>query len=156
MCLSFILYFLSFTVFLFFLLFKKSLLSVMAAYVRNKLYIKIRGAPLFSSFENKPLCNILSNALLASNKEQYTFRAFLCKIFHSSVNVRAGCKIHFASKSCVILYWQRYCTALEQLASARLCGVEQRAPPIFSSAAITLGIGLHCSFFPVSISGSMR
>jgi len=23
------------------------------------------------------------------------------------------CRIHFASKSCVLLYWQRYCTALE-------------------------------------------
>jgi len=30
---------------------------------------------------------------------------------------------HFASKSSVILYWQRYCTALELLASAKLCGV---------------------------------
>ena len=34
------------------------------------------------------------------------------------------CKLHFASKSCV-LYWQRYCTALEQRASAKLCGVVQ-------------------------------
>jgi len=31
------------------------------------------------------------------------------------------------------LYW----------ASAKLCGVEQRAPPIFGRAAITLGIGPH-------------
>ena len=29
------------------------------------------------------------------------------------------------------------------LASAKLCGVEQRAPPIFGRAAITLGIGPH-------------
>ena len=36
--------------------------------------------------------------------------------------------------------WQRYCTAL-----AKLCGVEQRAPLIFGRAAITLGIGPHCS-----------
>ena len=35
----------------------------------------------------------------------------------------ARCKIHFASKSCVLLYWQRYCTALEQWALAKLCGV---------------------------------
>jgi len=27
---------------------------------------------------------------------------------------------HFASKSCVLLYWQRYCTALQQRASAKL------------------------------------
>jgi len=28
-------------------------------------------------------------------------------------------------------------------ASAKLCGVEQRAPPIFGRAVITLGIGPH-------------
>jgi len=55
-------------------------------------------------------------------------------------------KIHFASKSCAFLYWQRYCTALEYWASAKLCGVEQRAPPVFGSAAITLGIGPYSSF----------
>jgi len=27
------------------------------------------------------------------------------------------------------------------------CGVEQRAPPIFGRATITLGIGLHSSYF---------
>jgi len=37
----------------------------------------------------------------------------------------ARCKIHFTSKSCVLLYWQRYCTALQQRASAKLCGVTQ-------------------------------
>ena len=31
------------------------------------------------------------------------------------------------------------------VASAKLCGVEQRAPPIFGRAAITLGIGPHSS-----------
>jgi len=30
--------------------------------------------------------------------------------------------------------------------SAKLCGVEQRAPPIFRRAAITFGIGLHSIF----------
>jgi len=35
------------------------------------------------------------------------------------------CKIHFASKSCVLLYWQHYCMALDQWASAKLCGVIQ-------------------------------
>ena len=43
--------------------------------------------------------------------------------------------------------WQRYCTALQQWASAKLCGVEQRAPPIFGRAAIMLGTGPHSSFF---------
>jgi len=32
-----------------------------------------------------------------------------------------------------------------QWASAKLCGVEQRVPPIFGRAAITLGIGPHSS-----------
>ena len=35
------------------------------------------------------------------------------------------CKTHFASKSCVLLHWQRYCTALQQRASAKLCDVVQ-------------------------------
>ena len=39
--------------------------------------------------------------------------------------------------------WQRYCTVLQQWASAKLCGVEQRVPPTFGRAAITLGIGPH-------------
>jgi len=34
-------------------------------------------------------------------------------------------------------------TALKYWTSAKLCGVEQRAPPIFGRAAITLGIGTH-------------
>ena len=29
---------------------------------------------------------------------------------------------------------------------AKLCGAEQKAPPIFGRAAITLGIGPHSSF----------
>ena len=37
----------------------------------------------------------------------------------------ATCKIHFTSKSCVVLYWQRYCTALQQTASAKICAVVQ-------------------------------
>ena len=39
--------------------------------------------------------------------------------------------------------WERYCAALQYWASTKLCGVEQRAPPIFGRAAITLGIGPH-------------
>jgi len=37
----------------------------------------------------------------------------------------ATCKLHFASKSCVLLYWQCYCMALQQRASAKLCGMVQ-------------------------------
>jgi len=59
----------------------------------------------------------------------------------------ARCKIHFASNSSILIYWQRYCSALEQWASAKLCGVPHRAPPVFGTVAITTGIGPHCSFF---------
>ena len=37
----------------------------------------------------------------------------------------ARCKIHFTSKCCVLLYWQRYCTALQQRALAKHCDVVQ-------------------------------
>ena len=33
--------------------------------------------------------------------------------------------------------------------SAKLCGVEQRAPPIFNRAAIMLGIGPHSSTWTI-------
>ena len=42
--------------------------------------------------------------------------------------------------------WQPYCTALQYWVSAKLCGVELRAPPIFSRAAIMLGICPHSRF----------
>jgi len=42
--------------------------------------------------------------------------------------------------------WQRYCTTLWWWASAKLCAVEQRSPPVFGRAAIMLGIGPHSSF----------
>ena len=68
-------------------------------------------------------------------------------------------KIHFASKSCILLYWQRYCTALEYSASAKRCHVVQgmelwnfRSSSFWTlgttgipRAAITLGIGPHSS-----------
>ena len=62
----------------------------------------------------------------------------------------ARCIIHLASKFCPLVFWQRHCTALQQQASAKLCGVEQRAPPIFGRVTITLGIGPHSRFFSVS------
>jgi len=34
-------------------------------------------------------------------------------------------RIDFMSKCCVLLYWQHYCTALQQRAFAKLCGVIQ-------------------------------
>jgi len=43
--------------------------------------------------------------------------------------------------------WQRYCITLQYWVSAKLCGVEQRARPIFGRAAITMGIGPYSSSF---------
>jgi len=40
-----------------------------------------------------------------------------------------------------------YCTALQYWASAKLCGVEQRAPPMFGRTAIKLDIGPHSSIY---------
>ena len=40
---------------------------------------------------------------------------------------------------------------VQQWASAILCDVEQRAPPMFGRAAITLGIGPHLQFFSILI-----
>jgi len=70
----------------------------------------------------------------------------------------ARCIIHIASK--YLLYWQRYCTALEQRASPKVCDVVQgmelqnflssslstKGARYIPTAAITLGIGPHCSF----------
>jgi len=75
----------------------------------------------------------------------------------------ARCKIHFTSKSSVLLFWERYCTALQQWALAKLqhgtrngiMELLRRAPAVFSWAAITLGIGpphsnycLLCMYIP--------
>ena len=62
-------------------------------------------------------------------------------------------QLHFASESCALVFWQRYCTALQQQASAKLCGVEHRAPPIFSRATITLAIGPHSSYICCQMRG---
>jgi len=43
----------------------------------------------------------------------------------------ARSKIHFAPKSCVMLCWKRYCTALQQRASAKLCGVDKRGRHLY-------------------------
>jgi len=66
--------------------------------------------------------------------------------------------MNLASKFCVLLYWQQHCTTLQQRASAKLCSIEKRAPPIFGRAAITLGISPHSSLnqFCISVSVSLQ
>ena len=47
-------------------------------------------------------------------------------------------------KSCVLLYWQRYCTALQQRASAKLCGmVKEWNYGTFAEGAIYIRVGSH-------------
>ena len=48
-------------------------------------------------------------------------------IFRSSCPLTnfAWCKVHLASESCILLYRPQYCTALQQQASAKICGVVQ-------------------------------
>jgi len=74
----------------------------------------------------------------------------------------ARCKLHVASKSCVLLHWQRYCMALKQWAWAKFCGVVQgmelrncrsssfstEGATYIPRAAITFGIGPHSSYAP--------
>jgi len=66
----------------------------------------------------------------------------------------ARCKIHFMSKSCVLLYWPRYCTALQQRGQPNFAAwynewnygtFAKGATYIFGCAAIRLGIGPHSS-----------
>jgi len=43
--------------------------------------------------------------------------------------------------------WLRYWSDVDHRRPTKLCGVEQRVPPIFGMATITLGIGPHSSIF---------
>jgi len=64
-------------------------------------------------------------------------------------------KIHFVSKFCVLLYWHRYCTALEQWVSAKLCGVVQgmelrnfrRRHHLYSAGRPSRWVSAHISSF---------
>jgi len=56
-----------------------------------------------------------------------------------------GAKFTLRPPSLALSYWQRYCTVVEQWARAKLCDIENTAPPIFGRATITFGIGPHSS-----------
>ena len=59
----------------------------------------------------------------------------------------ATCKIHFASNFCILRYWQRYCTALQQLASAAWYKEWNYGTFTESTAYIRLG-GHHVGHWP--------
>jgi len=48
-------------------------------------------------------------------------RYTIYKVFGGSCPLTnfASCKIHFASKSCILLFWQRYCTSLHGTVGVR-------------------------------------
>jgi len=50
-------------------------------------------------------------------------------VYHTSTHgvalVLGMCRIHFAPESCVLIYWQRCCMALQQRTSAKLRGMVQ-------------------------------
>jgi len=64
------------------------------------------------------------------------------------------CKIHLTSKSCALLYWQRYCTALEQWASAKFAAFSRERhlysagrPSRWASARILVALVLFIYYF---------
>jgi len=63
-----------------------------------------------------------------------------------SNGILRGAKFTLHPPNLALSYWQCYCTAVEQWARAKLCGVEHRVPPIFGRVIMTLGIGPHSSF----------
>ena len=77
--------------------------------------------------------------------------------FSGSCVVTEFCQVQnsLCVKSCVLLYWRRYCTTLEQWASAKLSGIGTRneitelslieSATHIPRAAITLDIGPHSS-----------
>jgi len=65
-------------------------------------------------------------------------------------------KIHFVSRSCVLLYWQSDCTGLQQRGQPNFAAwykewnygtVAEGATYIFGWAAITLGIGPYSGYY---------
>ena len=82
-------------------------------------------------------CGVLASLLQRRHSPQvnqtlhdvWPSHGLLCYIYTSggscSLTEFCQCKIHATSKSCVLLYWQRYYTALQQRASSKLCGVVQ-------------------------------
>jgi len=57
-----------------------------------------------------------------------------------------GAKFTLRPSSLALSHYQRYCTAVEQWARAKLCSIQHRRPPIFSRATIMLSIGPHSTF----------
>jgi len=63
-------------------------------------------------------------AAMSLNGSQPNFARCLAVSWANRLFIHFRCKIHFASsKSCTLLYWQRYCTALEQWAWANFAAL---------------------------------
>jgi len=67
-------------------------------------------------------------------KQQYNHSPYVLTIWWTSAHQRLRSVGEFGAPlkiSTGFASWLRYCTAFQYWASAKLCGVEQRAPPIF-------------------------
>jgi len=62
---------------------------------------------------------------VAQRRSTKFWMMFGCFLGWYTIYTGARCKIHFVCKFCVLLYWQRYCTALGEWESAKVCGVVQ-------------------------------
>ena len=68
----------------------------------------------------KPRGHFILAVPVFEDRHQCSFSWNLQHLTANSARRCLGFLVHFASKFCVLLYWQRYCTALEQWASASL------------------------------------
>jgi len=82
-----------------------------------------RVLPSLLQWRRSPEANQTLHDVWPSPIGWYTIYAFLGAL--APWRNFARWNIHFSSKSCVLVCWQRYCTALQQRASVKLCGVVQ-------------------------------
>jgi len=107
----------------------------------------------------KPRGHFILAVPVFEDRHQCSFSWNLQHLTANSARRCLGFLVHFASKFCVLLYWQRYCTALEQCATAKLCGVQQTAPPIFDTEpprSTSAHILVKISFFICFLFSSCR
>jgi len=73
-------------------------------------------------------------------------RLYVCTLSSALAPWRnfATCKIHFVSKSCVLLYWQRYCTTLQQLSQSNFAAwYKEWNYGTFAEGATYIRLGCH-------------
>jgi len=97
---------------------------------RTTIGLYLRNKGMYRQSEKNLLSSNISSTCPHNMVNFGTLAAEIVSLVWVPLQISTGCES-----------WQRYCTALQYWVSAKLCSVEQRAPPIFGSAVITLGIG---------------